>query len=836
MCARRQAATVRGETVGKDQQKKKEPASSGKRYVTSLDGFRALCALGVVFYHMGLSWCSGGLLGVTVLFVLSGYLAMGGLMHEFEKAGTISCGKYYLKRVKRLLPTAIVYVIVTAALCTLFNHQLLTKMRSDVIPALLMVLNWYKIISKQSYFAAAGAPSPLTHFWSLAIEFEFYLIWPPILLLLLRKKASKKHMVAGLAVAAILSAVAMALLYVPEADPSRAYYGTDTRAQSLLIGCLLELIWPFGDRSSPHVADMDGKRRLAIEIGGVASVVALLVMMGVTEGYTSFSYYGGTFACSVIAAVAIACLVPQGTAGSRVMSVQPLVWIGKRSFAIYIWHYLVVQLLTPRNAGIGLTWWQVILQLVVTLILAELSYRFVEEPLRRHSLRAGLRHDFLKRWRPAGEKGREVPDAHQRRPREAAAPSGLAGVLEGIQAKVAQSPVKISSAAVAAAFVVCALCGLAFVPDEAVVGGEPGSSQVSAATLKKPLVDGVYDVVFIGDSVSLGAADKLNAAFPHGLVDAAVSRQASEALDIYNGYAEQGVVGDTVIFSVGTNGALDEATLESIYDAVGSGRQLWFVNDRTPRDWCTANNTLLADFAASHEHVGVIDWYGASADHGEWFWDDQTHLRPEYAQEFANLVVSTIGYEVPTGENTTYSVVFLGDEVSMQAADKLASAWPDGMVDCAAGRNTEALANAWQGYVDAGTAGHRLVLVPGGSVPLDSGRLASFLDSISSDVQVWLVTSRSSAAFADANNQILQDAASSRDNVSLADWAAASEGHPEYFGDDASQLSEEGIDAYVATITEAVGDVSAADANTDADASEASDAASTSDGSGAAAA
>ncbi|WP_368017734.1 acyltransferase family protein [Olsenella sp. AGMB03486] len=777
-------------------------SASKKPYVASLDGLRALCALGVVFYHMGLGWCQGGLLGVTVLFVLSGYLAMGGLLHEFEKTGTIASGKYYLKRIKRLLPTSVVYVVVCAAACTLLSHQLLTKMRPDIVPSLLMVLNWYKIFSNQSYFAAAGAPSPLTHFWSLAIEFQFYLILPPVLCLLLRKKVQKKHLAIGLGVLTVASAVAMALLFVPGADPSRAYYGTDTRAQSLLLGCLLAIIWPFDKMSAKAAGDFGQKKRLGLELAGAASVVALLLMMRFTEGYTSFTYYGGTLLISAIAAVAIAALTPSGTAAAKVLSWGPLAWIGKRSFAIYVWHYLIVQLMASHNAALSLPWWQVVVELLLTFIAAELSYALVEMPLRRHTLRAVIRRDFVRR-----KKDRERAVREQKPCR---------GVSRKVHAALLKSPVKVPQTICAAAVIAIAVFGLILVPPENAMGGTNGAQQVSAATLKKPLVDGVYDVVFIGDSVSLGASTELNASFPHGVVDSAVGRQASEALDVYNSYASTGVVGNTVIFSIGSNGYLDEDTLEAIYEAVGTDKELWFVNDRTPRDWCTANNDLLASFAAEHENVGVIDWYGTSANESGWFWDDGTHLRPEAAQNFADLVVSTIGYEIPTEENTTYSVLFLGDATSMQAADKLAAAWPQGMVDCAAGRTVDALKGDWEGYVGAGTAGSRVVVALPTDVPLTKEGVDALLDSIGSERQIWLVNGRSNAAFCDSNNQIIADEASSRSNVQLIDWYSASEGQSGWFTSDGASLTDEGVAAYAQTVIDAVGDVSGTDEAADA--------------------
>lgn len=773
-----------------------------KPYVTSLDGLRALCALGVVFYHMGLGWCQGGLLGVTVLFVLSGYLAMGGLLHEFEKTGTIASGRYYLERIKRLLPTSVVYVVVCACACTLLSHQLLTKMRPDIVPSLLMVLNWYKIFSKQSYFAAAGAPSPLTHFWSLAIEFQFYLILPPVLCLLLKKKVSRRHLAIGLGVLAVASAVAMAVLFVPGADPSRSYYGTDTRAQSLLLGCLLAIIWPFDKMSAKSAGDFGQKKRLGFELAGAGSVVALLLMMRFTEGYTSFTYYGGTFLISVIAAVSIAALMPRGTVISKILSWGPFAWIGKRSFAIYVWHYMFVQLMASHNAALSLAWWQVVVELLLTLVASELSYALVEMPLRRHSLRAVIRRDFVRRERD------RVRDAQSKKIRK--------GMARKVHAAVQKTPVKLPQTICAAAVIATAVIGLIVVPPENAMGGTGGAQQVSAATLKKPLVDGVYDVVVIGDSVSLGASTELNAAFPHGLVDSAVGRQASEALSVYQGYADSGVVGNTVIFSIGSNGALDEDTLQAIYDAVGSDKELWFVNDRTPRDWCTANNDLLASFASTHDHVGIIDWYDASAGVSDWFWDDGTHLRPEGAQSFTDLIVQTIGYEVPTEANTTYSVLFLGDATAMQAANNLANAWPQGMVDCAAGRTVDALKDDFEGYVKAGTAGSRIVLALPTDVPITKESVDALLDSIGSDREVWLVNGRSTAAFCDSNNQIIAEEASSRSNVQLIDWYSASDGQSGWFASDGTTLTEDGVSAYSQAIIDAVGDVSGTDEATDA--------------------
>ncbi|RRF90455.1 MAG: hypothetical protein DUD33_03320 [Coriobacteriaceae bacterium] len=844
------------------QQRQPEHPASGKRYVTSLDGLRAICALGVVFYHMGLSWCGGGLLGVTVLFVLSGYLATAGLLSELSRSGTIRLGSYWLRRIKRLLPTCIAFVIVTAAVCTAFNHQLLTKMRPDIVPALLMFLNWAKILRHESYFAAAGAPSPLTHFWSLAIEFQFYLVWPVVLLLAMRASRTRAQargtrgdpargtvrspraqaiaarlgghpaIVAGLALGTIASAVVMAKLYVPQADPSRAYYGTDARCQSLLLGSLLAFVWPFGEKSQASVQGGPSWRRPVAELAAAGSVVALLWLMVTTEGYSSFSYYGGILLCSAISAVAIAALVPHGTVTERVLSVKPLAWVGSRSFAIYVWHYPIVELLQPRNATTALPAWQVVLELALVLVVAELSYRLVEEPLRKGSVAQWFRA-LAKPVTPAaaaraaaetraefaaGRQGEGRPSRPMRReatPRtsgRAAAPRGAArnprerqrdAAPQGRLAALGHALARTPRAVLPAAVCLVAVLGLALVPAQAAVGGAPGAQRVSSATLLKPLTSGTYDVVMIGDSVSLGAKDAFNAAFPYGIIDAKVGRQASAALDVYKSYSAKGVVGDTVIFSIGSNGAITQSDLDAIYKAVGTKRKLWFVNDRVPKAWCDANNSLLKSFADAHKSVGVIDWYSYSSGHDDWFWDDGTHLRPQYAQNLIDLIVKTTGYVKPTRQNTTYSAVVLGDATTSAASKELSALMPQAMIDCASGRDADACAKSWKAYVKAGTAGDVVVVDPDDGSPFDERDIAKLLDAIGSKVTVYVVTGRSQAAYAKANNAAIKAAAKGRKNVTVVDWYKASAGHDAYFSSDGASLTKAGRKAYAKLVAAA---------------------------------
>lgn len=736
--------------------------TSERRYVDALDGLRALCVLGVLGYHMGIEQCSGGLLGVTVLFVLSGYLITSQLMSTYAKNhGRLSLREFWTKRVRRLMPSVVVLVVVTAALCTLLNHVLLTKMRPDIVPALLMYLNWAKIFSNESYFAAAGAPSPLTHFWSLAIEAQFYLVWPPILLLLMRAKARKRHVAIGCVALAIASAVLMAMTYSPDADPSRAYYGTDTRAMSLLLGCALALVWPFGRASRSDASGMSPRTRVGVELAGVGSVAALVLMMATTEGYTAWSYRGGILLCSVVSVIAVAALMPAGSVASRAASLPPLVWLGKRSYALYLWHYPIVLLLTNVNSTVEPSLWVRALQVGLSLGAAELSYRFVEEPLRHASLPA------------------------------------LASVVDWVRQR------RIVAAAMVALLAV-SVVGVVFVPSANAFDGQGETHKVSAATLKRPLVDGVYDVVLIGDSVPLGAYDQLASYFPYGLIDCKISRQASAAIELYDSYRDSGVVGDTVIFCVGTNGALTEDQLDGMVSDVGADKQIWFVNNRMPDDWQDANNDLLAQCAEKYGNVHVIDWCSYSAGHDDWFWNDGTHTRPEGSVEYAKLIYDTTGYEAPTHENTTYDVLFLGDGISLDASGALSAAFPNGAVDCAEGRLPGAFAETYDGYRDQGVIGSRVVVSLGSDGLLQKADLDALVSDVGPDVQVWFVNTRASGAWCEDNNDLLAQLAQDDANVHVIDWYQASTGHDEYFAGDGAHLSEEGATAYAATVSSAL--------------------------------
>ncbi|MGI6220864.1 MAG: acyltransferase family protein [Coriobacteriales bacterium] len=590
------------------------------RYIPALDGLRAFAVLAVIFYHMGFTWAQGGLLGVTMFFVLSGFLITGLLLMELRTTHTINLPQFWLRRVRRLVPAIVLVILVVAVLCTIFNHVLLTKMRPDVVPSLFFFSNWWQIFHNVSYFEAMGSPSPLQHFWSLAIEEQYYLIWPPLLLLLVKSRVKKTTVRRGLLVAALVSVLLMAFIYNPDADPSRVYYGTDTRAFSLLIGAWLAFIWPMGQLTEKQAEKVAGKPKWVLEICGTIALIGVLAMCAFANGYSPLLYRGGILLCSALTALTIAAIAHPASLLGRVVGCKPLVWIGKRSYGMYLWHYPILLLMTNPNATDGPNYLWCILELAIIFVVSALSYKFIENP---------LRHGALGKW------VRAVRD-------------GSINVWAFVRGHVIQVVAGV-------ALVLAAVLGLALTPPAQGVQGMDQMQQQSEeqqAMLEKlrglEKSDKVYDVLLIGDSISVRPTPYFQETFPNGLIDAAINRQMSEAQEIFETYDKQGAVGDTVVFAVGTNGPITTELINSLIDAVGSSRQIYFVNLRAPDDFIDANNEVIQQAVDSHDNVHLIDWHSLSAGHEEYFDGDGTHLTEEASAIYIEMIREALGYQTPT--------------------------------------------------------------------------------------------------------------------------------------------------------------------------------------------
>ena len=614
--------------------KEEAPAKKKSRYIPALDGMRTLAVLAVIAYHMGFGWASGGLLGVTMFFVLSGYLITGLLIAEWDRSEKINLPNFWLRRVRRLVPAIVTCVFVCAALFTIFNHALLTKMRPDMIPSLLFFNNWWQILQDVSYFDALGSPSPLTHFWSLAIEEQFYLVWPVLLMIVFKVGINRTIVRRGVLVLAALSVIEMALLYGgPETDPSRVYYGTDTRALSLLIGAWLAFAWPSGKLGEDPRYSFEGTRLLILDIVGVVALVGLVIMLIACDGMSPFMYRGGILLASVLTMIVIAVISHPDSRLAKVFALKPLVWIGIRSYGIYLWHYPILLLMIPVSSTEATPWWLYLVALAVIIAVSAISFTFIEDPIRKGAL------------------GRMASEVAQR----------VSTWGEVIRTHIVQ---------IAAAIIIFAVAigGVIFVPETNALEGadilkeaEEQQSDPSKANVVAPL-DETYTVLLIGDSVSVRAIPYFEQTFPGGHIDSAVNRQLYTGAEVYAYYRDSNVVGDVVVFALGTNGQATDEQLDELIGAVGSDKNIYLVNTRSTTSWMNATNTALANATTRYDNVYLIDWYSYSAGRGDVFDGDGTHLSESGAQEYISLIQTTIAQTTGLPEEPTPEVLTAREE------------------------------------------------------------------------------------------------------------------------------------------------------------------------------
>jgi peptidoglycan/LPS O-acetylase OafA/YrhL len=362
-----------------------KPAEAGHRYIPGLDGLRAVAVLAVIAYHVNLGWAQGGLLGVGVFFTLSGYLITDLLLGRSGTSGGLRLGDFWMRRARRLLPALILMLAVVIAWVALFHPSQLPDLRGNVVAASLYMSNWWLIFQHVSYFARFGPPSPLGHLWSLAVEEQFYLLWPWLLWLGLRftpernpGSGRRPRLAVATLILAAASAVAMALLYHPGFDPSRVYDGTDTRAFGLLIGAALAVVWP---SRRPRVGN-DAKLSRTLDVMGLIGLVVIGLLVWRTNQYSPFPYRGGMVVLSVATAVVVLAVVNPGSRLGRVLGMRPLRWLGVRSYGIYLWHFPVIVLTAGALRG-RFDLPRASLQVLATVALAALSWRLVEEPILR---------------------------------------------------------------------------------------------------------------------------------------------------------------------------------------------------------------------------------------------------------------------------------------------------------------------------------------------------------------------------------------------------------------------------------------------------------------------
>lgn len=599
-----------------------------RKYIKEIDGLRALAVIMVLAYHLKMPFAKSGLLGVTVFFVISGYLITGILINEIEESGGVDLKNFWLRRIRRLLPAVLSMAVVMIFVSAVVNRVVFTKGCNDLLSAVFGYNNWWQIFRKVSYFENAGAPSPFTHCWSLAIETQFYLIYPILLILLSKARNRGKVFAAVTAVLAMISVVLMGVLYSPGGDPSRVYYGTDTRAFSLLIGALAAI------QKEYHIIKVKLRGKLWAVIGSI-SVLILIGMMMLISSYSSFLYYGGQAIVSVLAAFVVYAVTVSRSLLNIILDSSILKWIGDRSYSIYLWHYPIIVLM---SGGKRAAWWIVILEVVLSVGFAELSYRFIETPVRH-----GIIGEYI---------GIINSRPHNRRERHR-------------QIQVARRSLK-AMAAVLATGLALSLC-IAFVPKkttlDTVAKREKKATEVTkltnqklkeqkakakktAKTSKSTMTDEELlknvQMLLIGDSITVDVTDYFYKVLPNSVSDTKIGRSTLTGVKVFDEYQTQKKWdGDGVIFALGTNGPMYD-TLGRIRQKVGD-KPLFLTTVHAPKeDFESSNNEEIRKFVKEHEHTYLIDWYTASADHPEYFDQDDTHLLPKGAEAYAQCIKDTV--------------------------------------------------------------------------------------------------------------------------------------------------------------------------------------------------
>jgi len=591
--------------------------STSKRlpYMPGLDGLRALAVLAVFVYHFhnGGGWLPGGFLGVDVFFVISGYLITSLLLSEFRKEGRVDLVRFWLRRARRLLPAVGVLIAVVMVLGAFFDFGQLSTLRGQALASMAYVTNWDLIFSHQSYFQEFARPSLFRHLWSLAVEEQFYLLWP-IVFAFFMTRFGHRRVVIGVIAGAIASSLLMAILFNP-VNPNRVFYGTDTRATPLLVGVALAFFWhPEKLRArtgtlAPTILDAMGAL-------GLSMVVITFLTV---HDYEISLYHGGFLLLSIWTAMLIAALAHPAAGIGRVVGNPAARWLGVRSYSFYLWHWPVLELTRP---GIDVPLHGPLLfalELAATILLADLSYRYVEQPFRRST--SWQRPD----WTRIGRAGLAV---------------GVTTVVivvgwSGIVPKGKPGQLRVASAHITpkTTFVAHPVS-----VTEAVAKGARGAVPVKARRERSRALP----ILALGDSVMVDARTGLARLLgPRLTLDAAVGRQAGDIVALLHRYSLRGKLPDNVVLQLGNNGPVYSEDLDRLHAALRGVPHVFLVNVEVPRSWQGEVNTALSEAARSWGQARLVDWHAIADSHGG-ITTDGIHLTEKGIELYSRLIASSV--------------------------------------------------------------------------------------------------------------------------------------------------------------------------------------------------
>ena len=578
-------------------------SSSNNRYIHSVDGLRAVAVIAVLLYHLGIDWIPGGFLGVDLFFVISGYVITGLILDSIARSGTLDLRAFYLSRIRRLLPALVAMIVFTSLFIGVYAPDTVRRFIADIPYVLTGSMNWALVSRQQDYFEAIGRPPLLQHTWSLAVEAQFYLIWPLVLLFILRYFGKKNIPFAALAIA-LASGVALFAYSIridtQESAISHVYFGTDTHSIGLFLGSALAVSWQPQNLSR----EITKRAQDFIDFIGVIGLLGLLsTFLFINESdptlYRIAFPLSALFGCATLISV-----VHPASRFAPLLSTRPLIWIGERSYGIYLWHWIVFQLTRPSIDLVGDDWALYALRILIVFALADISLRYIEIPVRR---------GYFELWfRGMKYRTRAVRLRQQL--------TTFAAILVTIAATSLVSINAMERADQIAA--------------QEKLAAEENVTQEESQVITDTEVPGLW---VTGDSVILGIRNVLAQFERIELINARVGRQISELIEVTK--TDQQFVGQSpVVLNLGNNNRLVEADVVSLMEIVKSQPRIIVVNTAVPRSWKDANNQIIADVVSRYPNTTIVDWASISANHPEYFATDGVHLNPPGVNAYVSAI------------------------------------------------------------------------------------------------------------------------------------------------------------------------------------------------------
>ena len=586
----------------------------GIQYIPAIDGLRALAVIAVMLYHLGFTWIPGGFLGVDLFFVISGYVITRLLLDSIAQSGGLDLRGFYLARIRRLLPALIFMVTTTIIAIGIWAPDTIKRLLIDTPFSLTGTINWWLVAKEQDYFESIGRPPLLQHTWSLAVEAQFYLVWPLILYFVL-KKFGKKHIpIAALTIAAAsgitLFLVSLSLDAANTSKVSHVYFGTDTHSFGLFLGAALAVSW------IPQNFKITVSKRAQNFIDGVGifGFIGILSTFLLIDESQPTLYKIAFPLAGIFGAAIIMSIVHPASRFAPILEFKPLLWIGERSYAVYLWHWVIFQVTRPSVDLAGEDWALYALRILIVFALADISLRYIELPVRRGVIQYWFKG---RRYRTKRERNRQT---------------GIFSVITIIVLIVA---IIVSARAISISNQ--AQQKLENSLSVAATSGATGSDQALVDDGLRA-DDGLW---VTGDSVILGIRSQLGEKLPIALINARIGRQAGELADVMRSDAAQ-VPNAPVIFNLGNNNLVTREQAVAIFEIVKNQPEIIVINSAVPRPWREPNNALIEEVAAQYPQVQIVDWNSLSADSPDYFAPDGVHLVPAGVSAYVDAIIERL--------------------------------------------------------------------------------------------------------------------------------------------------------------------------------------------------